>query len=230
MTANAIHEQAHAVAAVRRAVAKIDNAEFSAYRGGWPNQIGAALVDAVFSMRATYDSRTPGVGVLGRVRAFRDAFPEATDDLRVLAALDEADLRRVMGNAKTAQRYKSVCVIEAAGALTRLHPPVLTSADVAARDVEEAEEIDRAYTSVRGLGRVTAEYFRMLLGVPGVKADVMVIRFVNAALAAKGIARVGGPDARELIVQTHGEDPRGVGLTAYEHAIWRTRGVIPVVS
>lgn len=228
MSSKAIHDQARAVAAIRRAVAQIDDAEFSKYRGEWRGQIGTALVDAVFSIRATYDSRTPGVGVLGRVRAFRDAFPEATDDLRVLTALDEADLRRVRDNAKTARRYKSVCVIEAAGALTRLHPPVLTSADVAARD--DAEEIDRAYISVRGLGRVTAEYFRMLLGVPGVKADVMVIRFVNAALAAEGIARVEGPDARELIVQTHGEDPRGVGLTAYEHAIWRTRGVIPAAS
>lgn len=227
MTYQAIHDQARAVAAVRRAVAQIDDAEFSAYRGGWRGQIGTALVDAVFSMRARYDSRTPGVGVFGRVRAFQKAFPGATDDLRALAALDEADLRRVMGNAKTAQRYKSVCVIEAAGALLRLDPPVETSADVTARD---AKEIDRAYTGVRGLGWVTAEYFRMLLGVPGVKADVMVMRFVNAALAAEGIARVDGRDARELIIQSHGEDPRGVGLTAYEHAVWRTRGIVPVAS
>lgn len=227
MTANAIHEQARAVAAVRRAVAHIDDAEFSAYRGGWPNQIGAALVDAVFSMRATYDSRKPGVGVLGRVRAFCETFPEAADDLGALAALDEADLRRVMGNAKTAQRYKSVCVIEAAGALARLDPRVMTSADVAGRD---AKEMDRAYTSVRGLGWVTAEYFRMLLGVPGAKADVMVRRFANAALAAEAFPHVDARDARELIIRSHREDPRGVGLTAYEHAIWRTRGVIPSAS
>lgn len=119
-----------------------------------------------------------------------------------------------------------MCVVEAAGALLRLDPPVVTSADIEGRD---AKEIDRAYTSVRGLGWITAEYFRMLLGVPGVKADVMAVRFVNAALAADGVARVDARGARELVVQSHSEDQRGVDLTAYEHAIWRTRGVIPAM-
>lgn len=39
---------------------------------------------------------------------------------------------------------------------------------------------------MHGLGKVTAEYLLMLLGVPGLKADVMILRFVNDALAAAG--------------------------------------------
>lgn len=159
MTAEMAREQARAVDAVRRAVARIDKAEFAAYGGGWPHEVGTALVDAAFSMQAK--------------------------------------------------------------AFLRLDPPVRTAAEVRERD---PQLISSTYASVRGLGGITAEYFLMLLGVPGVKADVMIVRFVNAALAAENLSRVGAKDARELVVQSHGQDDHGVGLIAYEHAIWRTRG------
>lgn len=129
-----------------------------------------------------------------------------------------------MGNKRTSQRYKADCVIEAAHALLQLDPPIVTAADADGRD---AKDIDRAYTSVRGLGWITAQYFRMLLGIPGVKADVMIVRFVNAALAVDGLPPVGARAARELVISAHLQDGLGVDLTAYEHAIWRTRGVIP---
>lgn len=127
MTAEMAREQARAVDAVRRAVACIDRAEFAAYGGGWPQEIGTALVDAAFSMQVRYHSKNPGAGVFHRVQKIQSAFPRATDDLEALAA-------------------------------------------------------------------------------------------------AENLPRVGAKDARELVVQSHGQDDHGVGLIAYEHAIWRTRG------
>lgn len=221
MTAEMPREQARAVDAVRRAAARIDKAEFAAYGGGWPDEVGTALVDAAFSMRARYHSENPGAGVFHRVQKFQSTFPRATDDLEALAALDVNELRSIMGSGKSAGRHKAECVLDAAKAFLRLDPPVRTAAEVRERD---PQLISNTYASVRGLGGITAEYFLMLLGVPGVKADVMIVRFVNAALAAENLSRVGAKDARELVVQSHGQDDHGVGLIAYEHAIWRTRG------
>lgn len=213
-----------AVDAVRRAVVNIPSEEFAAYGGGWPGEAGTALVDAVFSMQARYHSNNPGVGVLHRVQEFRRTWPSATDDLRALGQLEESALRRVMGGAKSARRTKALCVIEAANTFVAMAPPVVTAEDVVARG---SEAIDATYQSVRGLGKVTAEYFRMLLGVPGVKADEMVVRFVNAAVRLDGLPPVPRNSVRQVVIDAHATDSRGVGLTEYEHAIWRTRGAVP---
>ncbi|GAB96950.1 hypothetical protein KILIM_053_00010, partial [Kineosphaera limosa NBRC 100340] len=219
----AINEQARAVDAVRRAVARIDAADFSAYSGGWVEEIGTSLLDAVFSIQARYHSRVPGAGVYNRLEAFRKAYQEAVNDVRALSAIGSINLRRIMGDSKTSRRYKADCVVDAANALLQLDPPVITAADARGRD---SKELDKAYMSVQGLGWVTAEYFRMLLGVPGVKADVMVVRFVNAALAADGLGSVEARAARDLVIRAHGEEGHGVDLITYEHAIWRTKGVL----
>ncbi len=68
----------------------------------------------------------------------------------------------------------------------------------------------------------------MLLGVPGVKADRMIVRFVNAALAAARLDAVDARTARELVVQAYAFEPRGETLTHYEHAIWRAKGELAV--
>lgn len=214
------------VRAVVAEAAKIDDAEFSAHGGGWQGQVGTALVDAVFSIRARYQAKDPSKGVIGRLREFNAKHPEATDDLSALMALGEEELRAVMGRGMTGSQTKAACVIEAARALQDLDPPIVTAEDLVAAD---AHAVKKAYTSVDGLGWVTCEYFQMLLGKPGVKADRMIIRFVNAALAGAGLAEVGAADAREIVTRAHAEDKRGAeSLTHYEHALWRTKGELAV--
>lgn len=66
-----------------------------------------------------------------------------------------------MGNAVTGRRPKSVYVVEAAETLTNLAPPVVTADDALAAGVET---VAQAYTSVKGLGPITAEYFQMHWG------------------------------------------------------------------
>lgn len=225
MTTSALEKQDAAIAAVVAAVARIDASEFAAYPGGWPKDIGLALVDAVFSIRARYHSTTPGRGVYNRLRELQSRHAEVTDDLQALVEVGADGIAAVMGHTKTRGRRKADCVIDAATALLGLDPPVRRAEDASRRN---AEAITCAYTRVPGLGSVTAEYFRMLLGQPGVKADVMVRRFVNAALATRHLPPETNAHAvHELIVAAHERDPRGVGLTAYEHAVWRTKGVLP---
>lgn len=208
------------VDALVKAIAEIEDIEFEAYQGGWQNEIGTALVDAVFSMRAKYNASDPAKGVSGRVRKFREEYPETRNDLSALAKLGEEPIREIMGNTVTGRRPKSVCVVEAAETLMNLEPPVIT-ADNALTAGEET--VTTAYTSVKGLGSVTAEYFQMHLGVPGVKADRMIIRFVDRALLRDGLEEASSPsEARDLVIKAYELDPRGAAnLNAFEHAIWR---------
>lgn len=214
------------VRAVVAEAARIDDAEFSAYGRGWRGLIGTALVDAVFSIRARYQAKDPSKGVSGRLREFNAKHPEATDDLSALVELGEEEPRAVMGRGVTRSQTKAACVIEAARALLDLDPPIVTAKDLIAAD---AHAVKKAYTSVDGLGWVTCEYFQMLLGKPGVKADRMIVRFVNAALAGAGLAEVGAAEAHDIVTQAHTEDNRGAEtLTHYEHAIWRAKGELAV--
>lgn len=201
--------------AVITAVHRIPEENFTAYRGGHPGEISSALVDAVYSMRATYDSKTPNRGVLNRVRNFRQKNPEAINDLSALIALGSDSLENLMGSAKTGGRLKATAVIEAAERYR--------AADV--NTAEHFRDFDRVqakkiYTGVRGLGSETFEYFSMLLGIPGVKVDVMIKRFVATALDAAGLDDVNPASARQLIEDAYERTQWGETLTHFDHAIW----------
>lgn len=207
-------------------VAKLGDAEFTAYSGGWAGYVGAALVDAVFSIRAKYEAKDPTKGVIGRVKIFNAEHPEAMNDLSKLAALSEQELLDIMGRGRTGSRTKAACVIEAAEALRALEPSIVTADDLLAAD---PYAVKTAYTGVNGLGWVTCEYFQMLLGKPGVKADRMIVGFVNAALTEAGLETEGPHEARELVLAAHETDDRGAAsLTHYEHAIWRAKGELAI--
>ena len=212
---NQMDEQ-QAITAVAKAVKSIDEAHFAAWPGGWPEQIGMALIDAVYSIRANYHAKDPAKGVLNRARAFREMHPEAANDLELIRSLGEKRIRDLMGNGKTSARYKSVCVIEAADNLLSLDPPVRHTAQLAALDPNHK----RAYTSVKGLGWVTYEYFTMLLGQPGIKADTMIRRFVYTALTEQGLSSVDVHTARRLVETVHASERPLIGLHEFDHAIW----------
>lgn len=206
--------------------AKLNDEEFAAYSDGWKGNVGTALIDAVFSIRARYQAKDPTKGVIGRVRAFNSKHPEAMNDLSALVSLGEKELLNIMGRGVTGSQTKAACVIEAAEALLALEPSIVSADDLMAAD---SQAVKSAYTSVDGLGWVTCEYFQMLLGKPGVKADRMIVRFVNAALTKAGLDEVGAGEARKLVVEAHRMDNRGAKtLTHYEHAIWRAKGELAV--
>lgn len=210
------------IAAVVAAVEKIPAELFDRYEGSRENEITTALTDAVFSIRAMYDSATPGLGVSGRLSTFRDEHPETLDDLHALIEVGAQEIARIMGDGKTTQRSKASAVIEAADALVTAG--VVTSADLrqkATSGQEEYRTVKAAYTGVHGLGKVTFEYLMMLVGVPGVKSDVMICRFVAHAL---GEQEVSCERAHALVVGAHAELRQRAGftqnLTAFDHAIW----------
>lgn len=184
------------------------------YPGGYKNQIEAALIDAVFSIRSKYGSETTGVrAVVGR---YREAIgsPEPNELVR-LASMDPDELTWVLQNAQTVSgRPKAEAVQEAARNL--VHAGVQRTADL------DPSAHRAAYTRVHGLGKVTWEYFCMLLGHQGVKADAWVTRWVAQAF---GVESVDPARANALV---HEAAKRlDVGPTELDHAIWahaRRRG------
>jgi hypothetical protein len=92
---------------VTRLVAQIESSigsELPESPGGWPNEIEAALIDAVFSARATYGG--PNSGVRAVVRRWRDEREKANgaavplDDLTEIARYADrgAELADILGN------------------------------------------------------------------------------------------------------------------------------------
>lgn len=206
------------VDALLKAIAELDDEFFQAYRGGWPGQVSVALVDAVYSIQATYDSEHPERGVLNRVKKLRSQRPEVEDDLGALINLGEERLRDIMGNGKTSQRYKSECVIEAAHNFVALDPSVRSSADFT---TERLGELQAAYVQVRGLGRVTFDYFVMNLGVPGIKADTLLTRFVARHAYGDENRKISTNEVVALVTKAWETDSRGAeNLSHFEHALW----------
>ncbi|MCM3897847.1 hypothetical protein ND991_21840 [Gordonia sputi] len=176
---------------------------------GWPDEIEAALLDAVFSIQARYGNETSGVRAVVKRWRTRLGAPEAADDLDVLAATTPEDLAKTVQNAsQTSGRLKAAIVIDAAKALSN-------AGLKHASDFDGSSEQKRAYLSVKGCGPVTWSYFGMLLGKPDVKADTWIVRFVSKALDRQ----VSPPEAHDLVVQAAAE--RGVDATQLDHAIWR---------
>lgn len=204
------------ISALQSAVELIPDDYFAAYGGGWPGQISTALIDAVFSIRARYRTSNPETGVIGRVRSFQSAEPAAVDDLTALRDLGSARICEIMGSTVTGGRPKAEVVVEAAG--TFMAAGVVHSDDFLAADQETMKDV---YTGVVGLGPVTFEYFSMLLGVPGVKADTMIGRYVNNALRSAGHEAVTGKVARTLVIEVFDALQKGESLTHFDHAIWR---------
>lgn len=204
-----------AVEALSAAVSMIPEGHFSKYGGGWLDEISTALIDAVFSIRAQYRSTDPDLGVLGRLQRFRRDESDARNDLRALSALGTGRIREIMGDSVTAKKLKADAVVEAANEFVA--HGVVQAEDFLASDMAEMK---RVYTRVHGLGWVTFEYFSMLLGKPGVKADTMITRFVNNALSQAEIASVDNRVARDLVIACHDELGLGESLSHFEHGIW----------
>lgn len=103
---------------------------------------------------------------------------------------------------------KAAAIVAAATRLASAR--VKRAADV---DVDSAVQ-RRAYTGVGGLGEVTWEYFGMLLGIRGVKADTWVIRVAAKAL---GESRT-STETRSIVKGAAlriGQNP-----TLLDHALW----------
>lgn len=189
---------------------------WTAWPGGWPDEVEAALLDAVLSIRARYGRED--TGVRGAVRRYRQEVGGGRlDDLPRLASFDAERLAKVLRNEqRTSGRPKAQVIVHGAGSLV--------DAGLRSADDLDPEKHKRAYTQVHGLGWVTWDYFTMLLGRPGAKADTWVVGWVSNQLART----VSPQEARVLLGAvaaqlSDGDSPSPHALlTRLDHQIWRT--------
>ena len=183
---------------------------FPDWPGGYPDQIEAALIDAVLSIRARYGKAD--TGVRAAVSRYRDAVGDQTpNSLSRLADFDAVKLAEVLHNHQvTGAGTKAAAIVQAAHALSEIR--IETAADVDPQDPGHKA----AYVKVPGLGPVTWYYFTMLIGSHDAKPDTWLKRFVKLVLETPG--SVSDEYARRLVNAAAVEldvDPR-----VLDHAIW----------
>lgn len=190
---------------------------------GYPDQIEAALLDSVFSLRATYgQSSAKGPrAVVARwakqVARPLDSLERLVDDVDGLGGPD--GFREVLKHAGVAvpraadKPTKALAVYVTAKALVSLG--VIRADDAVRACFQQPKELLRAIQTGRGVGPQAATYFLMNLGIPGVKADVMVERFVEDALGAAASAE----NAANLV--TTAADILDADVIRLDQAIWK---------
>lgn len=194
------------------------------YPGGYPNEVEAALIDSVFSLRARY-GKSQSAGPRAVVRRWKQAADRELNDLGALVAWVSSqpgrddDFRRVLRHDGVAvpnaadKPTKALAVYESAQALVNIGVRTADDARTARRD--RPKELLRAIQAGRGVGPQAANYFLMNLGVPGVKADVWVKRFVDEAVGTP----VGDSEAADLVTKA-AQALNGAEVIRLDHAIW----------
>ena len=92
-------------------------------------------------------------------------------------------------------------------------------ADLAAAGEERLEHLQRRWSTVPGQASgVSWRAFCMLVGLPEVKPDRMIRRFVAAALGRSAETAVGVDEARDLVMAAAAR--LGVSPRELDYAIW----------
>lgn len=195
--------------------------------GGYRDGLALCVIDSVQSTGVNYTS----VGkVLDRYRTYRraqGADPAVDGAVELLATLDEFDgpdawASRIGTRNRTSTRggiLKAEAIRDAARVLTANGIGTTAALRAAADDEALLEQVRKAWCAVKGQrSGITWRYVLMLAGVPGVKPDRMIIRFVADAL---GVPRrsVGSEFAAEIVTAAAPE--LDMSATALDHAIWR---------
>lgn len=186
---------------------------------GWPQEIEASLLDAVFSARATYGGPETGVRrVVSRWREYRQC--ESLDDPTALAAFvnNPEELAEILGNRQRVagnSTTKAECAARIATALTGLGV-------ARAEDLVDSDELRAAFTAVPGAGRKTWECALFLVGERTPNSLLQVIAFTSDAVGRT----LDGESAEMLLAVT--AESMNVERAALEHAVWRYQRRFPL--
>lgn len=192
---------------------------------GYPRSLALSVIDAIWSINARYSVTK---GVIQRYRnqrrwegnAEEDGLPELLalyDNLGgVDAFIDAVGTRNRVSTQPNAVR-KGDAVLQAARAL---HDLGVDTADQF-RDADGtplSEQLRSAWRAIPGQGSgISWRYLRMLLGLPDVKPDRMVLRFVASALGVDEASV--RPDYAAGLVEA-AASRFGVDQRALDHEIW----------
>ncbi len=195
---------------------------------GYRDSLALCVVDSVQSTGVTYSSVE---SVVGRYRAYRreqagdpntDGVPELLTTFDELSGPDGWAQR--IGNRNRTSTHagaplKGAAIRDAALALTAEGINTAASLREAAEDAGRLACVEAAWRAVPGQrSGITWHYVQMLAGIPGVKPDRMICRFVADALGMPRRAVTTGFALRTL---TAAAAEMGMSPTDLDHGVWQ---------
>ncbi|MFG2052817.1 hypothetical protein ACGFI9_02195 [Micromonospora sp. NPDC048930] len=197
---------------------------------GYPDSLALCVIDAIWSIGVRY----AGVeNVVERYRTSRqraggdpdrDGLPELLEHFERIGgpetfAAEVNNRQRVSTHSGAV--LKAEAVYQAALGLTEAQVGTCEELRVAATGPHQAQ-VKNAWVDVPGQGSgISWRYLLMLVGLPGVKPDRWICRFVARALGRATIV----PDTAACLV-VESSNLMGVSPTSLDHEIWRyERGI-----
>lgn len=193
---------------------------------GYSNGLALCIVDSVQSTGVRYAAVEKVIGryVYYREEQKANAYTDGTAELlktfeELLSPERWAD--EIGNQHRTSTRagapLKAVAIRDVAKALAA--EGITTAEALRDADAAERKELEAAWRKVVGQrSGITWRYAEMLAGVPGVKPDRMITRFVADSLNVRRVSVA--PEFAEAIVTAAAKE-LGMSPTALDHAIWR---------
>ncbi|MPV35648.1 heme peroxidase [Georgenia subflava] len=195
------------------------------FPGGYPNSLALGVIDAIQSMGVRYGSVVKVVSRYchHRDRDGGDAYTDGLSELRTtFDELGVAEWSATIGNGHRTSTapgapLKAEAIYRAANALTSRGINSVDDLQKAASN-GELDGIKAAWRAVPGQkSGISWRYLLMLAGVPGVKPDRMIRRFVEGA-AGKSSALT---DAAIATLVERAAEKLDVSSSVLDHTIWR---------
>lgn len=199
---------------------------------GYRESLALCIIDSIYSTGAHYSQV---VNIVRRYRAYRSARGGDADSdgmpqlLRTMNELGGVQTwSEQIGNRRPTSTHpgaplKAEAIRQVAESLQSLD--LRTTADVRAAAADDGlAAAKQAWTSAPGQrSGLTWEYALMLAGVPGVKADRMVSRYVARAINQVEVTANEAADLVRAVAERHEWD-----VIRTDHAIWRFESGRPV--
>ncbi|MGP6174296.1 heme peroxidase [Corynebacterium sp. A21] len=200
--------------------------------------VALAILDSIYSTSNRYAGVINLVNRYRHLRTAEGADPEvdtATDLIETFHRWGGVDtfVERTNNRWRTSSQfhapYKAYAALEAAKVLAWHSIETVNDAvmRLESRESRERSDISKEWLAITGQkSALTWNYFLMLNGIPGVKADRMVVRFVTQSLGRQ--RKISPKDASRLVEEV--ADIIGANYSYLDHTIWRYQSDRPYLQ
>ena len=218
---------AHTAEQLRGLVDACEQFRGSRASSGYRDGLALCVIDSVQSTGVRYSSVEK---VVARYRSYRreqGGDPNRDGVLELMTTFDELDgpqgwARKIGNNNRTSTRsgvLKSQVIRDAASVLEEVGISTTANLRRAAENEAQLACIEAAWRALTGQkSGITWHYMQMLAGIPGVKPDRMICRFVADSL---GQPRRGVTPPFALEILTAAAKEMGMSPTDLDHAVWQ---------
>lgn len=212
---------------LRALVAACEQFRGSSAPGGYRDSLALCVVDSVQSTGVKYSSVE---NVVARYRGYRREHggdPNRDGVVELLTTFDELGgpdgWAKTIGNQNRTSTssgvLKSEAIRDAARALEAAQISDTTALRRLASDESQLSQVRETWCAVTGQGTgITWHYMQMLAGIPGVKPDRMICRFIAESLE---LPRHSVAPQFALEILTAAAEQVGMSPTDLDHAVWQ---------